>query len=300
MEWIRHFEEFTAPRKVGVHRLLILDGHESHHSNEFEQYCRAHNIITLCMPPHSSHILQPLDVGCFGPLKKSYGRQIEHLMRQQCTHVTKEDFIPAFRVAFEESLTESNIKGGFRGAGLVPFDPESVISALDLKLRTPTPANSRPGTAQPWTSQTPSNPLQATSQSSFIKDRVARHQGSSPSAILEAVDQLTKGAAKVMYQLALSRAENRDLRKANEMLSKRRNRKKSRLQTGGSLNLQEAQAIMDERDVADQIKQEIQSGSGRRPRIETRARRCGNCNATGHNSRTCPIIVETSEEDISE
>jgi hypothetical protein len=109
MDWVRHFEEFTAPRKLGVYRLLVLDGHESHHSDEFEEYCKAHNIITLCMPPHSSHILQPLDVGCFGPLKKSYGRQIEHLMRQQCTHVTKEDFIPAFRVAFGESLTESNI-----------------------------------------------------------------------------------------------------------------------------------------------------------------------------------------------
>jgi hypothetical protein len=99
MDWIRHFEEYTFRRKLGGHRLLILDGHESHHSDEFEEYCKEHNIITLCMPPHSSHILQPLDVGCFGPLKKSYGRQIEHLMRQQCTHITKEDFIPAFQAA---------------------------------------------------------------------------------------------------------------------------------------------------------------------------------------------------------
>jgi hypothetical protein len=46
--------------------------------------------------------------------------------------------------------------------------------------------------------------------------------------------------SKVMHQLALLQAENRDLRKANETLSKRRNRKKSRLQAEGSLNLQEA------------------------------------------------------------
>jgi DDE superfamily endonuclease len=188
MDWIHHFEEFTSPRKLGVYRLLVLDRHESHYSDEFEEYCKEHNIITLCMPPHSSYILQPLDVGCFGPLKKSYGRQIEHLMRQQCTHITKEDFIPAFQVAFYESLTENNIKGGFRGAGLIPFDPERVISALDLKLRTPTPQNSRPSTAQPWTSQTPSNPMQAISQSSFIKERIVRHQDSSPTSILDAID----------------------------------------------------------------------------------------------------------------
>src|SRR5258708_35630252 len=122
-------------------------------------------------------------------------------MRQQCTHVTKEDFIPAFRVAFGESLTESNIQEGFRGAGLIPCDPERVISALDLKLRTLTPQNSRPSTAQPWTSQTPSNPTQATSQSSFIKDQVARHQGSSLTSILDAIDQLSKGTSKVMAKL---------------------------------------------------------------------------------------------------
>lgn len=300
IDWIRHFEEFTSPRKLGVYRLLVLDGHESHHSDAFEEYCKDHNIVTLCMPPHSSHILQPLDVGCFGPLKKSYGRQIEHLMRQQCTHITKEDFIPAFRAAFSESLTENNIKGGFRGAGLVPFDPERVISALDLKLRTPTPQNSRPSTAQPWTSQTPNNTIQTVSQSSFIKDRVTRHQGSSPTSILDAIDQLSKGTSKVMAKLVLLQAENRDLRRANETLSKRRNRKRSRLQAGGSLNLQEAQALMDERDVAEQIKQETRAGGSRKARDETRARRCGNCNATGHNARTCQFVEEASEEDDSE
>jgi hypothetical protein len=300
MEWVRHFEEFTVPRKVGVYRLLVLDGHESHHSVEFEEYCKERNIITLCMPPHSSHLLQPLDVSCFSPLKKAYGRQIEELMRQQIIHITKEDFIPAFRAAFQASLTKSNIQGGFRGAGLVPFDPERVISTLDLKLRTPTPQNSRPSTANPWTSQTPSNPIQALSQGSFIKERVARHQGSSPTAILDAVDSLSKSTSRVMYQMALLQDEVKQLRKTNETLSKRRRRRKGRLQEGGSLNLQEAQALMDERNVADQIKQEVHAGSGRRPRTETRARRCGNCNATGHNSRTCSIIIETLEEDDSE
>jgi hypothetical protein len=64
LEWIQHFDKHTKPRKTGTYRLLILDGHESHHSTDFELYSKDSNIITLCMPPHSSHILQPLDVGC--------------------------------------------------------------------------------------------------------------------------------------------------------------------------------------------------------------------------------------------
>jgi hypothetical protein len=98
------------------------------------------------MPAHSSHILQPLDVSCFSPLKKVYGRQIKDIIRAQIVHITKDDFFPAFYTAFNTAITESNIQGGFRGAGLLPFNPESVISALDLKLRTPTPLNSRPST----------------------------------------------------------------------------------------------------------------------------------------------------------
>ena len=75
------------------------------------------------MPPHSSHILQPLDVGCFGPLKAAYVGQINNLIRVHKTHVSKEDFLATFYTAFQAAMTKSNIQGGFRGVGLVPFDP---------------------------------------------------------------------------------------------------------------------------------------------------------------------------------
>jgi hypothetical protein len=128
---------------------LILDGHESYHSTEFELYCQQNNIITLCMPLHSSYLLQPLDVRCFGPLKRAYGRQIEDLIRMYINHVSKLEFLCTFREAFFTSITERNIQGGFAGTGLVPYDPERVLSKLDVKLRTPTPPTSRPRTLQP-------------------------------------------------------------------------------------------------------------------------------------------------------
>jgi hypothetical protein len=299
MDWIRHFEKHTKARTIGGYRLLVLDGHESHHSDAFEEYCKEHDIVTLCMPAHSSHILQLLDVGCFGPLKKAYGRQIEDMMRAYIIHITKDDFFPAFRKAHFAAMTESNIQGGFRGAGLLPFDSEKVISTLDLKLKTPTPQNSRPGTAQAWVSQTPNNAIEALSQSTFIKNRIACHQNSSPTSIYEAVDQITKGALKFMHQLALLKAENQSLREANETLSKRRRAKKTRLRQGGSLSQQEAEDLQDEKDIALQVEQETKANSGRKAREETRARRCGNCNQTGHNARTCEIRVEESEEEDS-
>jgi hypothetical protein len=300
MDWIQHFEKHTKTQSVGGYRLLVLDGHESHHSDKFEEYCKEHSIITLCMPAHSSHILQPLDVGCFSPLKKAYAQQIEDMMRAHITHITKDDFFPAFHAAFNIAMTESNIQGGFRGVGLLPFNPEGVISTLDLKLKTPTPPSSRPSTAQPWVSQTPNNPIEAMSQSTFIKTQISRHQNSSPTSIYAAVDQFTKGASQIMHQLALLKAENQNLRQANEVLSKRRRARKTRLRQGGSLSQQEAQDLQDERDVMQQVEQETKASSGRKPREETRARRCGKCSETGHNARTCQIAIDTSEEEYSE
>ncbi|KAL2137459.1 hypothetical protein VTI28DRAFT_9599 [Corynascus sepedonium] len=200
LDWIKHFDYHTTPRRKGKYRLLILDGHESHHSTKFERYCQQNNIITLYMPPHTSHCLQPLDVGCFGPLKQAYGRQIENLMRLYITYISKLEFLCGFREAFFASMTEKNIQSGFAGSGLVPYDPERVLSKLDIKLRTPTPLNSRAGTPEPWVFQTPHNPQEANSQSTLIKTRIVNHQDSSPTSMLAAIDQLAKSTMAVMHQ----------------------------------------------------------------------------------------------------
>jgi hypothetical protein len=173
-EWLNHFNEHTINRSVGTYRLLILDGHESHQSTEFTAYCKENNIIPLYMPPHSSHLLQPLDVGCFGPLKMAYGREIERLMRRRRTHITKTQFFPAFYAAHQAAITEINIRGGFRGAGLAPFNPESVILKLDIRLRTPTPPEEDTSRAQPWTPKTPRTVTEADSHSEYLQRRIRR------------------------------------------------------------------------------------------------------------------------------
>jgi hypothetical protein len=299
LDWIKHFDQHTAARTKGTYRLLILDGHESHHSTEFELYCQSHNIITLCMPPHSSHLLQPLDVGCFGPMKQAYGRQIESLMRAHINHVSKVDFLCAFREAFFASITERNVQGGFAGAGLVPYNPERVISKLDVRLRTPTPPSSRPSTALPWVSKTPQNPAEATSQSEFIKTRISTHQNSSPTSILGAVDRITKGAKAIMHRVALLEAEVSSLRKANEELSKRRRAKKTRVRLGGSLSIQDAEDLLDQKAVDEQLLQENRQSGRRAGGARTKARCCSVCGKPGHNARTCRDAGESSDSSIS-
>lgn len=105
-------------------------------------------------------------MGCFAPLKKAYGKQVEELMRSHINHITKIEFLPAFKVAFEAAFTQQNVISGFRGAGLAPLDPEAVTSKLDVKLRTPTPPQAEAAT---WDAQTPHNPTELGSQTELIR-----------------------------------------------------------------------------------------------------------------------------------
>jgi len=75
LQWAQHFEKHTRSKTIGSKRLLILDNHKSRISLEFRSFCEENNIILLWMPPHSSHLLQPLDVGCFSPLKTAFSKQ---------------------------------------------------------------------------------------------------------------------------------------------------------------------------------------------------------------------------------
>lgn len=93
LDWLKHFDRSTRSVTRGTHRLLILDGHSSHVTPEFDQYCVQNQIVTLCIPHHTSHLLQPLDVSCFSPLKHTYGQQVQELARRRIFHVDKVDFL---------------------------------------------------------------------------------------------------------------------------------------------------------------------------------------------------------------
>jgi hypothetical protein len=88
------------------------------------------------MLSHSSHLLQPLDVACFAPLKRSYSNSILALARNYIYYISKETFLLAFKAAYEYTFTKENARAGFRGAGLVLFNLDAVLSKLNIRLRT--------------------------------------------------------------------------------------------------------------------------------------------------------------------
>src|SRR6266566_7635148 len=53
-------------------RLLIVDGYKSHITDDFIYSCFNSNIYLLFLPSYTSHILQPLDLSMFSPIKTHY------------------------------------------------------------------------------------------------------------------------------------------------------------------------------------------------------------------------------------
>lgn len=75
-------------------RLLLLDGHTSHFNWEFFDLCLNKRIIPFCLPAHSTHLLQPLDVGLFAPLQRHYSNGLDSWFQRNHGSFTKGDFLP--------------------------------------------------------------------------------------------------------------------------------------------------------------------------------------------------------------
>ena len=82
MQWIQHFNIQTKSHLASnnEYQLLLCDEHDSYISVALSAYCFQNCIVLALLPPHSSCLLQPLDVGIFAPLKMA----ISH--RQTCLY----------------------------------------------------------------------------------------------------------------------------------------------------------------------------------------------------------------------
>ncbi|KAK8007228.1 hypothetical protein PG989_001218 [Apiospora arundinis] len=122
VKWLEDvFIPETAPNDPKDARLLILDGHGSHTTDDFMSLCYQNNIYLLFLPPHSSHVLQPLDVGVFAPMKAYYRKEIGFLtLLTDSAPIGKRNFLICYARARKKALSAQNIKGGWRGSGLWP------------------------------------------------------------------------------------------------------------------------------------------------------------------------------------
>ena len=94
--------------------LLLIDGHKSHITLEAVDICRDSDIILFCLPPHTTHALQPLDVSVFKSLKDQYSKAIRAVsFTKNFFIVSKREFSRVVKAPFERAFSIPTIKSGF-------------------------------------------------------------------------------------------------------------------------------------------------------------------------------------------
>src|SRR5438105_10527798 len=124
------FEPTTRDKANGEPRLLICNGHESHITASWIAHCMKNNIIFMVLLLHSSHLTQPLDVGVFGPLKTLIASAIEPLISTELHRILKAEWLSAYVEAHDKVLCLQNIRAGFCGTGILPYNPKKVLGRI--------------------------------------------------------------------------------------------------------------------------------------------------------------------------
>ncbi|KAM3601738.1 uncharacterized protein V6R79_018027 [Siganus canaliculatus] len=121
--FLKHFL-LHAPKERPL--LLIFDGHGSPVNLEVVEAARKEGVILLCLPPHCSHILQPLDAGFFALLRQRFTALIgDGCAADSHFAVSKKEFSGMFKETYQVVTEEEGVrtvKDGFRKCGLYPLN----------------------------------------------------------------------------------------------------------------------------------------------------------------------------------
>lgn len=120
LRWINEvFDPHTRDRTIGKYMCIICYRHTCHESPLVNRCCMKLGIILMFLPLHTPTFLQPLDMASFAPsFIESQG--------------TPANYLQAYTKARDKALSTSNIINSFRKTGLIPYDPDRVLSKLEV------------------------------------------------------------------------------------------------------------------------------------------------------------------------
>jgi hypothetical protein len=180
-------------------------------------------------------------------------------------------------------FTLSSIQGSFRGSGIYPFDPEAVLSNLDVVIRTSSPDLPED---LAWEPQTPKNAQEMELQSSLPPSKIASYQDSLPSHINQALAQLKKGAQQMAASAAMMALQISDLEKANTEARWREVCQNKFLSFEDRFSVSRVD-ISGPQDSLDPLLLQVEIGNAGGGSASLKKRKFGLCREEGHTKRTC-------------
>lgn len=126
IQWLKFFVQSIPPARLV---LLLQDSHVSHVSIELIEFTRENGVHLLCLPAHTTHILQPLDVGVFRSFKAHFSKACRaYLMKNPGQVITTVVIASLVAETWPSSFTMVNILSGFRKCGVYPINPGSQLA----------------------------------------------------------------------------------------------------------------------------------------------------------------------------
>lgn len=128
-----------ATSKQEGNKLLIYDGHNSHISIELIETAVKNNITLLCLPAHTSHLVQPLDVGVFKAVKQSWRKILQQYYHETAYKNVDKIAFPNLMKKLCDSgcFSRANALGGFEGSGIYPLSKEKLLSKAQQVVQIP-------------------------------------------------------------------------------------------------------------------------------------------------------------------
>ena len=124
LQWFKFFLASIPPARPV---LLIMDGHGTHMSIELIELARANDVHLLCLPSHTTHILQPLDMGVFKSFKSNFSKACsKYLAAHPGRVITSDKLASLVAEAWPFSLSPLNIMSGFKKTGIYPLNRSEV------------------------------------------------------------------------------------------------------------------------------------------------------------------------------
>ncbi|XP_063215801.1 uncharacterized protein LOC134527237 [Bacillus rossius redtenbacheri] len=165
------FHPWLVKKEITLPAIIFIDGHSSHLTLNSSTFCKDHGIVLVALLPNSTHILQPMDVGVFKPLKSAWKNVVHEWRLQRVAHkedptLKKKDFAKLLDTVIAKVVTPEILQHSFRKSGIFPWDPSAVDEDKFV---------SRPSSVPCTPASTLSSPTPKTPESNIGSSRVVEH-----------------------------------------------------------------------------------------------------------------------------